>query len=254
MTSQSHSAAVQARSAVQVPRRPSPPRPAAANQTASPASPAPAQPRPAVSGAVTYVPEAYDPGHAPAGTMVSGPAGMVFPSQRSGRAVWVVLFLIVAAVAGFIGWRVVHTGSPAEPGIAYTSTEGHYTVRFPAQPSTLTKTESDRHTKLVIHMAFVPGQGGVFDAQVGGALSPSVDTLAAKLASEMGGTGGITLTGVHKFTFDGARAEQGNFISPTTGELMSVLEVVPSSRRVYIVMGLTGPTFDTLKGSFHVLP
>lgn len=234
-------------------RRPSPPRPVADQRRASGAVAA-AAPLTAL-GPITYVPDAYDARHAPtAATLSSGQVGIVYPGHRSGRGVWVVLALIVAAVVGFVGWRVMHTGSPTEPGIAYTSAAGHYSVRFPEQPTMLTKTESDGHTKLVIHLAFVPGQGGVLDAQVTGPLTSHVDKLAASFAADMGGENDVTLTGVRRFDFAGAPARQGNFIAPTTGQLMSVLQVEPSRRRFYLVMGLTGPSFDTLKDSFHILP
>jgi len=245
MTSQSHPAAVHG------PRRPSPPRPAGAGQ---PVAAPPAGAAAVLSAPVTYVPEAYDPRQGPASPMVSGQVGIVYPSRRSGRAVWVVLSLIVAAIAGFIGWRVMHTGSAAEPGIAYTSTEGHYMVRFPAQPSVLTKKESNGHTKLVVHLAAVPGQAVVADAEIVGPITAQTKKLAEKFSADMGAPGELTLTGVRQFSFEGHRAQQGNFIDATSGQLMSLLEVAASDRRIYVVMGLTGPTFDALEKSFQILP
>jgi hypothetical protein len=210
---------------------------------------------PVVPGPITYVPAAYEPGHVPGATgLGAGQVGIVYPGGRSGRGVWVVLFLLVAAVAGFVGWRVVHTGSPAEPGVAYTSTEGHYSARFPEQPTVLTKTESAGHTKLVVHMAAVPGQGGVAAVEVSGPVTAVINKLADRFASDMGGSGDLALTGLHKFSFEGNAAQQGNYIDATTGQLMTVLEVARGERRMYVVIGLTGPVFDGLKGSFHFLP
>ena len=205
-----------------------------------------------MSGPVTYVPDAYDPRHAPA-TMAAGQVGIVYPRATSGRGVWVVLFLIVAAVVGFVGFRVMHTGAAPAPGVPYTSTAGHFSVRFPEQPVEFTKTESDSHTTLVAHAAAVVGQAAVMSLDITGPLTPAVKKLADKLATDVNGPS-VTLTGVRRFSFEGHPARQGNSIDPTTGQLMTLLEVVTSHRRMYAVLGLTGPTFDALKDSFHVVP
>lgn len=234
MTSESHPAAVG------VTRRPAPPRPAAA--PCVPAAP------------VTYVPDEYDPRHAPAAAAVTpGQYGLVHPTPRSGRGVWIALLLIVAAVVGFVGWRVTHTGTKAQSGTAYTSAAGHFSARFPAQPVEMSRTERDGASRLTMHLAVVAGQGSVGEMEIAGHLGKNVSALAKRMAA---GTGSddITLSSVKHFSFHGMRAMQGNYLQETTGELVTVLVAVQSKRRLYLVLGSTGPTFDVLKDSFAVAP
>jgi hypothetical protein len=47
-------------------------------------------------------------------------------------------------------------------------------------------------------------------------------------------------------------AIQGNYLQADTGELATVLIASRSKRTMYLVLGLTGPTFDALKESFAV--
>lgn len=235
MTSQSHTASVG------VPRRPAPPRPAPSTHV--PAAPA------------TYVPAEYDSRLSPAAAAgAPGQIGLVYPKARTGRGVWAVLLLIVASVAGFVGWRAVHTGAAPEPGVAYTSTAGHFSARFPAQPVELTRTERDGATRLVVRMALVAGQGGVVQVEIIGPMHGNVRRLAERFAADAGSTGEIRLSSVTRFTFQGMRAEQGNFIAPSSGQLETMLMAVQSNRTAYLVLGLTGPTFDALKESFRPLP
>jgi hypothetical protein len=204
---------------------------------------------------VTYVPVAYDPRQLPAAVSATpGQFGLVHPNRGTGRGVWVVLVLIIATVAGFVGWRVVHTAAAPQPGIAYTSTAGHFAARFPAQPVELTRSVRSGRSRLIVHLAVVAGQGSVAEMQVVGAAGGDLSRLGEHLAASFGSTDEITLTGVRNFTFEGMRARQGNYLQPVSGQLATMLIAAQSSRRAYLVLGLTGPTFDALKASFRTLP
>jgi hypothetical protein len=204
---------------------------------------------------VTYVPEEYDTRRAPAAiTVTPGQFGMVLPKRQTGRGVWIALLLIVASAVGFVGWQVLHSGgNAAAAGVSYTSAAGHFAVRFPAQPAELSRTERDGATRLVVHVAYVVGQGAVGEFEVRGTVHGNLDELGERLAGSIGSSGDIDLSSVKRFSFHGMRARQGNYISPTTGELMTALLAASSQRRAYLVIGLTGPTFDSLKDSFSVV-
>jgi hypothetical protein len=236
MTSQSRTAAVGAR------RRPAPPGPAVA------------PPMTVVSAPATYVPETYDPRHTsdPAATL-PGQFGLVIPKQRTGRGVWVVLLLIVASILAFVGSRAMHTAPAEQPGVAYTSTAGHFTARFPTQPVEVTKTVRNGKATLAMHLAVAPGQGSVGELAITGSVKGNAVKLTQQLAASVG-SAAVTLTSVKNFVFQGMRAQQGNYIRPDTGELATAMVVVKSKHRLYLVLGLTGPTFDALKESFRPLP
>jgi hypothetical protein len=222
-----------------VPRRPAPPRSAASVH--------------AFASPVTYTPEEYDPRHAPAPIAVgAGGFGLVLPKPRTGRAGKIALLLIVAAVGGFLGWRVAQSSPAAEPGVAYTSAAGHFSARFPAQPVEISRSEHQGRTRLIVHMAVAAGQGSVGEFELAGPSVAKVGKLADRLAESVGAHG-ITLSSVQHFTFRGMPATQGNYIQSNTGELATALMAVESQHRFYIVLGLTGPTFDQLKASFAVV-
>lgn len=223
-----------------VARRPTPPRSAASVR--------------AFGSPVTYTPEQYDPRHAPAPISVGiGGYGLVHPKHRTGRGVWLALLIIAASVAGFLGWRVTHSGTAPESGIAYTSAVAHFSARFPAQPVELTHSQRIGANKLVVHFSYVVGQGGIAEAEVRGPLHGDLSKLGRQFAAGLGSSGKVDLTGVKNFRFQGLPARQGNFIQANSGELMTELLVAASERRVYIVLALTGPSFDALKDSFTIV-
>jgi hypothetical protein len=235
MTSQSHTAAVG------VPRRPAPPRPA-------PSGSAPAAP-------VTYVPVAYDPRLAPASVAGSpGHIGLVYPKARTGRGVWVVLLLLVASVVGFFGWRAVHTGAAAEPGVAYTSPTGHFSARFPSQPTANDQPMHEGRYTGTVHVAGVPGQAFVASFDFSEPVPGGAESFDRRAFAHFTKTSDAPITGIRRLTFAGSPAQQGNVISPRTNELYTALIVAASPHRLYLLMGLTGATFDALKASFAVTP
>jgi hypothetical protein len=177
--------------------------------------------------------------------------GVVYPKQRTGRGVWVALLLIVAAVAGFIGWRVVHPGARSQSGVAYTSAAGHFSARFPAQPVEMSRSERDGATRLTMHLAVVVGQGSVGEMRIDGPVGKHAAALAQRMAASVG-SNQITLSSVKHLTFHGMPAIQGNYLQADTGELATVLIASRSKRTMYLVLGLTGATFDALKESFAV--
>jgi hypothetical protein len=226
--------------AIGVPRRPAPPRSAASYQ--------------AFASPVSYVPEQYDPRQVPAPmAMTAGQFGLVRPKQRTGRAVWLALLLILAASVAFVGWRASRTGAPTEAGVAYTSAAGHFSVRFPAAPIESTRTARDGPSRLTLRLADVPGQGAVAEVHVAGSPAGTMSKLADRLAAGVG-SHGISLSSVKHFTFHGMRAVQGNYIQPSTGELVTVLVAARSTRELFLIVGRTGSTFDALKTSFAVVP
>jgi hypothetical protein len=235
MTSESHPA-------VEPRRRPAPPGPASA-------------PEYTVARPVSYVPDAYDPKQLPAvAVSMPGQFGVVYPAQRTGRSVWFALSLIVASVIAFVGWRAQQSGaSDSSAGLSYTSTAGHFSAHFPAQPTELVKSERRGPLHIVIHLSGVPGQAVVAATELTGPIHGDAQGLARRLVGSLTNIDDSELSSVKKLRVQGSPARQGNFFGPTTGELYSVLMVAPSIHRFYLLMAPTGPDFDALKASFRML-
>jgi hypothetical protein len=231
MTSQSQSAALGSQ------RRPAPPR--ASAPAAHPLRP------------VTYVPETYDPRQAPAAAaVIPGQYGLVYPGRRTGRGVWLALLMIVVGVVAFLSWRVTRTGASPQPGIVYTSATGHFSDRFPAEPSEVTR---GLHG-MTLHAAVVPGAAMVAEAALPAAVKGRAGQHLDSVAAGYARAAGAPLSGIKKLSVQGGPAMQANYIDPTSGELRSILVLAPTDRRLYLIVAPTGPTFDTLKQSFVALP
>ena len=234
MTSQSHTA-VGAR------RRPAPPGPASA-------------PAYTVARPVSYVPDAYDPKHSPAVTSaLPGNFGIVYPAQRTGRSVWLALMVVVASVVTFVGWRAQQSGaSDSSSGVTYTSAAGHFSARFPAQPTDTVKSERHGPLRIVTHTTAVPGQAVVAEIEVVGRIPGDAQRFSRQMVASLTSFDGSELTSMKSLTLQGSPARQGNAFGPNTGQLLTVLVVARSTRRFYTVIAPTGADFDTLKASFRI--
>lgn len=234
MTSESHTAAGPR-------RRPTPPGP----------TPGPAY---AIAQPVSYVPDAYDPKQLPAVvSTLPGQFGIVHPSQRTGRSVWFVLVVILASVVAFVGWRAQQSGaSDSSSGVTHTSAAGHFTARFPAEPTDLVRSVRRGGRRIVMHLSAVTGQAVVAEAELHGSIPGNPQRAARQLLHSVTDIEDSELSSVRNFQFQGSPARQGNFFGPTTGQLFTVLIVAPSVRRFYEVMAPTGPDFDALKASFRI--
>lgn len=234
MTSESHTA-VGAR------RRPVPPRPASA-------------PADVFAQPVSYVPDAYDPKQVTAAAAsLPGQFGTVYPSQRTGRSVWFALLVVIASVIAFVGWRAQHSGaSDSSSGLAYTSAAGHFSAHFPAQPTELVKSEWHGPLRILMHLTVVPGRAAVVAADLVGPIPGDSQRVARQLLSNVTDIDDSELSSVKDVQFEGSAARQGNFFGPDTGELFTVLMVIPSVHRIYVLMAPTGPDFDALKASFRI--
>lgn len=232
MTSQSHTAAVGAR------RRPTPPRPAA--------------PQYAGSGPVTYVPEEYaaEPTAAPV-TSLPGQFGTVLPTQRTGKAVWITLTLIVASVVAFVGWRVQHGGGSSSSGVTYTSTAGHFAAHFPSQPTEAVRTIRRGALRATFHDVAVQGEAVVTEGDLRGPL-PAHPAQVRDILVRQITTGDLALTSLRTVEVHGVPARQGNLVEPT-GDVLAVLVIAPSPRRYYLLAAPLGAPFQALKDSFRIL-
>lgn len=203
---------------------------------------------------VSYVPDAYDPKYLPvAAPSLAGHLGVVYPAQRTGRSVWFALLLIVASVVAFVGWRAQQSGASDSSRALYTSAAGHFSARFPAQPTDLVKSERHGRLRIVIHLSAVPGDAVVAEAELSGPISGNAQRLGRRLVGKFTNIDEAELTSVRNMRFEGHPARQGNFFGPTPDQLFTVLMVAPSIHRFYLVMAPTGAEFDALKSSFHIL-
>jgi hypothetical protein len=234
MTSHSQSAAVGAR------RRPSPPRPAAAPQFA-------------LAAPVTYVPDEYDPTQQPVpATSLPGQFGIVYPSQRTAKGVWITLLVIVTSVVAFVGWRAQLSGaSDSSAGLTYTSTAAHFAAHFPAQPTETVRTEQHGGLRFAYHDVMVPGAAVITEGEITGRLPARPQQVRDLLIRQIA-TNSLALTGVHTVSWHGSPARQGNLVEPT-GEVFTVLVIAPSVRRYYLLAAPLGAQFEALKDSFRVL-
>jgi hypothetical protein len=200
------------------------------------------------------VPDAYDPKHIPAtASSLPGQFGAVYPSHRTGPSVWFALLLIVASLAGFVGWRAQQSGaSDSSSGVTYTSAAGHFSARFPEQPTDLVKSERHGPLKIVIHLAAVPGKAVVAEAELIGPIPGDAQRLGRQLVGSLTNIDDSELTSAKDMRFQGSPARQGNLFGPNTGQLFTVLVVAPSIRRFYMVIAPIGPAFDALKASFRI--
>jgi hypothetical protein len=199
------------------------------------------------------VPDEYDPKHVPPpATTVSGQFGAVYPTQGTGKGVWVALLAIVAAAAAFIGWRAQHSGaSDSSSGLTYTSSAAHFVARFPTPPTETTRTEHAGGLRFTYHDVSVPGQAVITEGEITGRLPARPQQIRDFLIRQIT-TDGLGLTSMKTVSFHGSPARQGNLVQPT-GEVFTVLVVAPSVRRYYLIAAPLGAQFEALKDSFRGL-
>ena len=187
------------------------------------------------------------------GRYVCAARQLVYPAQRTGRSVWLALMVVVASVVTFVGWRAQQSGaSDSSSGVTYTSAAGHFSARFPAQPTDTVKSERHGPLRIVTHTTAVPGQAVVAEIEVVGRIPGDAQRFSRQMVASLTSFDGSELTSMKSLTLQGSPARQGNAFGPNTGQLLTVLVVARSTRRFYTVIAPTGADFDTLKASFRI--
>jgi hypothetical protein len=243
--------------------RPAPSMPTAAAKPAPLANrPAPLAPfvPPPPAGVITYVPADYEGGvdtefQRVNLSAIAGHYGMVYPAKRTGRGVWVALVMVAVLAVGFIGWRVKFAGSDAgSAGVAYTSAAGHFSARFPAQPTETADHQRYGRIRVVYRFAGIPSDAfGVMEMDLSRRLPKPSKKLLNDVLTQLTGSGELTLLSRTDTTVVGHPAKQAEYYAQS-GRLITVLDLAFSKRRFYVLVAQSGDAFDGLKESFVALP
>lgn len=222
-------------------------------------------PIPAPDGLATYEPDPYQPnqaGGAPAPTTVDGVLmlgfGVVLPQQRrsNGRVVLVVL-LVALLGAGLFAWRQLRGGDAAGNAagpVAYRSKLAHFAAQFPNAPAELTvRRRLAGHTMTLRVASDQTAKVAVGAVEISPAIpKPKFPEFARGASQGFANGGSLTLRSQHRLTFRGHVALSAQYWA-ADGTPVSMLAILYSGQRFFLLIGETGETFDAFEKSFVML-
>jgi hypothetical protein len=212
-----------------------------------------------------YLPAA--PGPAPqAPASWETPAGFVplVAPRRSVRS-WRLIAAVVAVVAlGAAGWFFYSSVSSSKPAaapqapapaatVSYTSPEGHFTVRLPAEPKTTSASVNQDGYAFQMYLATDP-----VDKQAAGGyvVTPDIPSDRVELAlrdSLEGMAHGATLTDLANGTYQGYPSATAT-ITDNTGSSVHVMTFAYSANRVYLLIAADEASLASLEVNFSPIP
>ena len=213
-------------------------------------------------------PGGYSSFSPPAGYWNAFPVAPQAPERKSWwrRYALILAVLALACIAGSVALFVVATGSgpktpanlyPPDGGVTVTDTSGHFTARFPSQPSEVTGPSSTVGTaKITIHIAATRSPEPIFveAADVTPPIPAGQEDVTLRGAiGGFEGSSGLTLHAQSSTTFMGYIARQADFTEPD-GTPFTVLFFLDGNARLYGLAAPAGATFSTLAASFTALP